>query len=91
MEIHLDSEDRIRINADEQFNFIDIYHEFYGNMSIDLHPGLHYIEIRRKDYQEKMFFFPKKSYKKDFDFGWWEDAEVVYSVNKVMDHIKNQY
>ena len=42
-----------------------------------------YIEIRKKDNQVAMFVFPKKGYKKEIDFGYWEDAEVVYSINEV--------
>ena len=42
-----------------------------------------YIEVRKKNNQIAMFLFKKKSDKKWTDLGYWEDAEVVYSINEV--------
>jgi hypothetical protein len=42
-----------------------------------------YIEIRKKQNQIAMFIFMKKSDKKHAKLEWWDDAEVVYSINEV--------
>jgi hypothetical protein len=57
----------------------------YESMAIDLFGSFSYIEIRQKENKIRVFSFQKKSYKKECDFGWWEDAEVVYAMNKRID------
>ena len=52
-------------------------------MAIDLHTAFQYIEVRRKDCQVRVFSFKKKSHKKECDFGWWSDAEVILAINEV--------
>ena len=83
MEIHLQVNDRFRIYGDyAQDNFVAISQFGYEAMAIDLHTAFQYIEIRRKDCQVRVFTFKKKSHKKECDFGWWEDAEVILAINE---------
>jgi hypothetical protein len=82
MQIKLHQKDHLRVYADyEEQNFIDLNQEEYESMSIDAFPTFHYIEIRKKEGQLRIYFFKKKSYKKECLFGWWEDAEVVFALN----------
>jgi len=84
MEIKLHGEDRVRIVCDhKENNFIDVERVAYESMCVDMHPHFHYIEVRKKSSQVRVFVFPKKSYKKECDFGWWEDAEVVLAITEV--------
>ena len=83
MHINLQGNDRFRINADhEEDNFTTISQFGYEAMAIDLHVAFQYIEIRRKQDQVRLFSFKKKSHKKECDFGWWEDAEVILAINE---------
>ena len=85
MEIRLNQKDRVRINADyEHNNFIDINQEEYESMSVDAYPPFHYIEIRKKEGHLRIYFFKKRSYKKECTFGWWEDAEVILAINETI-------
>lgn len=83
--LKLNAEQRIRVTGDyKENNFIDINsHKHEIGMSIDFHPCKQYIEIRKKEGWCRQFFFEKKSQKKYFDFGYWEDAEVIFSLNEV--------
>jgi len=83
--IKLDQTDRIRIYGDwKEDLFIDINgHKDELGMSIDLYPTMQYIEIRKKGGVCKLFLFEKKGNKKYYDFGFWEDAEVIFSINDV--------
>jgi len=86
MELRIYPKDRIRITSDYKGqNFIDTegMKDEIG-MSIDLYPSFHYIEMREKDGMIRVFLFQKKGLKKYYDFGYWKDAEVVYSLNKVI-------
>ena len=42
-----------------------------------------YLEIRKKQELTNCFFFENKRAKKEFDFGWWSDAEIIFSLNEV--------
>ncbi len=82
MDLTIRKEDNIRISSDyENNNFVDIRNVGYDSLAINLYPNFSYIEIREKQNQLRTFIFQKKSYKKECDFGWWEDAEVVFSRN----------
>ena len=84
MEINLQDSDRLRLHADfKQENFVNISKFGYEAMAIDLHTAFQYIEVRRKDCQVRVFSFKKKSHKKECDFGWWADAEVILAINEV--------
>ena len=82
MNLRLQHKESIRIVGDcKENNFIDVSGVGYESLAIDLFGTFQYIEIRKKETQLRVFTFIKKSYKKECDFGWWEDAEVVYSLN----------
>ena len=83
--LKLNSGERMRITADhKEDNFIDVrgLKEDTG-MSIEFYPTMQYIEIRKKGEVCKQFMFGKKGDKKYYDFGYWEDAEVIFSLNEV--------
>lgn len=77
--------ERIRITADYKDNsFIDVSgHKDELGMSIELYPTMQYIEIRKKGGVLRQFIFEKKGHKKYYDFGYWGDAEVIFSINEV--------
>ena len=83
--LRLNSEERMRITADyKENNFIDVCgHKDELGMSIEFYPTMQYIEIRKKGGVCKQFMFEKKGHKKHYDFGYWEDAEVIFSLNEV--------
>ena len=84
MEIKLQTDDRFRVDVSEGSfdNFINIQKAGYAGLAIDLFTGFQYVEIRKKEGILRVFTFPKKSMKKEYDFGFWVDAEVVYSINE---------
>ena len=83
MEIKLNQSDRFRVVCDhEKDNFIDIGQIGFEAMYVDLYTRFQYIEIRKKECVMRVFLFKKKSHKKECDFGWWADADVVYSINQ---------
>ncbi len=79
LELHQDQKIRVKTFAGP---YIDIRHIGYQSLSVALHGQCGYIEVRKKDREINVFQFPKKAYKKEYDFGWWEDAEVVFSYNE---------
>ena len=81
MVMELQNKDKIRIKT-YSGSFMDIFHINPESLAVDLYAFQGYIELRKKDRVFRLFQFPKKSYKKDHDFGWWEDAEVVFSHNE---------
>ena len=86
MEIRLYNKDRLRIKADtDGDNFINVSTDVnLESLTVDIYPIFHYIEMRLKNDTMQMFLFKKKSHKKHYDFGYFKDAEVVYSLNKVI-------
>ena len=89
MEINLNRDDWVRINGGSANtnNFIDIEKAGVSGLCVTLFSSFQYIEIRKKGDQLRVYTFPKKSHKKEFDFGEiWEDAEVVYSLNEQIMH-----
>ena len=82
METRLYHKERIRISVDHKHNtFVDVSHLNYECLSVDFY-AFNYHELRQKEDHIKMFSWDKKAYKKELDFGWWEDAEVVWSFNR---------
>lgn len=88
MEIKLQNEDRFRINGDygKLSNFIDISKAGFSGICTTLFTGFQYVEIRKKGDQLRIYTFPKKSHKKEYDFEHWEDSEVVFSLNEQIMH-----
>jgi len=83
MDIKLRGEDKISISADhKESNFIRVSAFGYDALAVDLHMSFQYIEVRKKLCQVRVFSFKKKSDKKDCDFGWWKDAEVILAINE---------
>jgi hypothetical protein len=75
----------MRISTSQGNNFVEIYGmDNEIGLMVDFFPTFHYIEIREKNGSMKTFLFNKKSMKKEHDFGWWADAEVVFSRNNVV-------
>ena len=84
MELRVYQSDSIRVVSDHaKQNFVDIRTMGSEEIIVDTYERFHYIEIRRKEGVQRVFLFKKKSDKKDYDFGFFEDAEVVYSCNEV--------
>ena len=83
MDIKLQREDSFRITADHRGNnFIDVAQVGYESMAVDLFAHFVYIEIRKKEDRLRVFTFAKKSLKKECDFGWWGNADVVFALNE---------
>ena len=88
MNITLNTDDNLRLQREcgNTSNFIDVCGAGYRGLGVTLFTGFQYVEVRKRDDQIKIFTFPKKSDKKDYDFGRWVDAEVVYSCNEQIMH-----
>jgi len=83
MNLRLYDKDRIRIDADHDGDmFIDISQDHYEGISIDIYSHFCMGEIRCKRGILKMFIFKGPEYRADYDFGYWADAEIVYSFEK---------
>lgn len=84
MEVTLHQNDSFRVSTDMRNNFIDVSAMTYeAGIKVQSYPTFHYIEMREKDDQIATFYFKTKGIKKEVDLGWWQDAEVVFSRNKV--------
>ena len=88
MDIKLNAQESIRIFTHDYngiSNFVDVTSlNDQSGLRVTNHSLVHqYIEIRRKSTQIAIFLFPRKSFKKYANLGWWSDAEVVYSINEV--------
>ena len=85
MELRLNSEQRIRLTTgSSKKNFVDVTGEkFELALGVSFLCSQTYFEVRKKDGQMKSFYFESKRHKKDFDFEWWSDAEVLFANNDV--------
>lgn len=86
MDVRLYSNQKVRIKTGhKENNFIDVES---GKdelvLTTEFYPSFHYIEIREKNNFMKTFLFEKKGHKKHYDFGFWEDAKVIFSKNDVL-------
>jgi len=81
MDLELFQKQRVRIKTGSG-PFVDAEHTGFASLGFIFHGQCGYIEIRMKKGDHKVFQFPRKAHKKECDFGWWEDAEVVYSYNR---------
>lgn len=83
MNIHLHSQERHRISTgssggiSQTFMDIESGKDQYG-ISVEAYT-MHRLEIRKKANVIKLFAFPKDEYYKDYDFGWWSDADVIWT------------
>jgi hypothetical protein len=81
MHVEINKSEKIRVET-YSGPFIDVTHVGYESLAVDIYGFLGYVELRKKDKRLRLFQFPEKSYKKDCDFEWWEDAEIVFSYNE---------
>lgn len=88
MDLRLYSKQSVRVKTHHSnLNFVDItsLDNEYALQVSNYSTSMQYIEIRRKNNSVAMFLFRKKSDKKEVDFGWWADAEVIIAINEVED------
>ena len=84
MELKLHSNQRIRVSTSDSYLDVEAIEHEIGLM-IDLYPNFtehapyKYIELREKKGWYRLFCFKCKSYKKDYDFNYWNDAKIVWS------------
>lgn len=85
METRLYSKEKLRVTTNpSKNNWIDIASgEWEQALEVSFLTSQQYLEIRKKDGQICSFYFESKRHKKDYDFGWWENAEVVFANNDV--------
>lgn len=86
MDLRLHSTDKIRlVTGSSKNNFIDCSAEYQEMaLTVSFLCSQTYMEIRRKANQVKTFYFESKRHKKEFEFGYWEDAEVIFAFNEVV-------
>lgn len=89
MELKLGNKESIRIITNQYSttteNFIDVK-ALPDQMGIEItnwSNNVQYTELRLKNNQLALLVYRKKGDKKYTDLGYWEDAEVVYSINEV--------
>lgn len=85
MDLKLYTGDYVRVYAKDEDHFIDVLIAPEDNtVIVDLYPRFYLIEIREKDHQVRIFSFKTELDKLDYYYGWWEDAEIIYSKNEVI-------
>jgi hypothetical protein len=90
MNLRLFHNDRVRLTADHKEDlFIDITQDHYEGLSIDIYPWFCIGEVRRRDNILRLFIFKNKTYREGYDFGWWKEAEIIYSFNSIREPEKN--
>lgn len=78
MDIKLSSREKFRATTNGGKSFIDIR---AGKDEMCLSASvyeMHFLQIRRKQREIKVFSFPSLVYYKEFDFEFWNDAEVIW-------------
>ena len=90
MEMILRAKDRVRLTSINEVicnSFIDVepLYDLAGGLgtSVDFYPIMGgqkgNFQIREKDGVVKAFHFEKAEYVKDYNFGWWNDANVIWT------------
>jgi hypothetical protein len=80
MEIKIRSNDSLRVNAGADSVFADIQGDkengqyILGVQFYDMHK----LQLREKQGSFKMFAIPNEWSFSNVDFGWWEDADIVW-------------
>ena len=77
MDIVLNGKDRVHMQTDLTGPEIDVERSAEDIISIDLYATNGIVEVRKKGTYYKVFQFLNSEYKKDFKYGWWDDAEVM--------------
>ena len=80
METKLESKDNLRISIDNSI-FIDVERFNHEILTTDFY-RFHKIEIRKKADNIRVFTFKDEEHFKEFDFGFWNDAEIIYKSEK---------
>lgn len=82
MKLDLSSGDRVRVSTNSNRAFFDSESE-QGEMclGVDFY-GMHYLEMREKSGDFRMFVFPNKEYSESFVFGYWANANIVWSYSR---------
>ena len=90
METKLNSTDRLRVTTGHtKNNYIDIEcGQWELALEVSFLASKQYMEIRKKSGHICSFYFESKRHKKEYDFKWWEDAEVIFSNNDVNTTLK---
>lgn len=86
MDLKLNSSDTIRLvtGSGSKKNFIDCSSECQEMaLTVSFLTSQCYMEIRRKSGQVKTFYFEHKTDINEFDFGYWNDAEVIFAFNEL--------
>jgi hypothetical protein len=78
MEIHIPSEQRLRVITNQKRIFIDASSAPHQEcLTVEFY-SFQKQQIRSKSGTFKMFVFQKDQDITDFDFGFWNDAEIVW-------------
>lgn len=78
MEIHIPSEERLRVSTNGKTIFADVDSApFQRSLTVEFY-NFQKQQIRFKMGVFKMFIFLEKDDISDFDFGFWDDAEIVW-------------
>lgn len=85
METRLYSKDTLRVttNHDKSIWLNIKSGTWEQSLEVSFYTSNLYIEVRKKEGQICSFYFESKRHKRDYDFGWWEDSEVVFANNDV--------
>ena len=84
MELSLNSNSRVRISTDSGDNWLDVKAgKNEDSLEVSFLVSQQYMEVRSKDGSICSFYFKSKRHKSYHDFGWWDDAEVVFANNQV--------
>jgi len=79
MELHLSSNQRIRVSTNSERIFFDSESgDCQSNLSADFYT-MHRIVIVEKVGVVKLFSFEKNYHIRDDDFGFWSDAKLVWT------------
>lgn len=78
MELRVSNGSRIRLKARKPF--VDVRGEDFGDaLSISLYDRLSFFQIRKKNEEIKLFIFNDEEQVNEFDFGFFSDAEILFS------------
>lgn len=78
MQVHIPSEQRLRVSTNGEKVFVDASSApFQECLTVEFYSFQKQI-IKSKGGTFKMFVFTKEQDPNDFDYGFWSDAEIVW-------------
>lgn len=78
MKVSLTSNDRIRVSTNGDRMFADVSAaNFQESLTIEFYSFAKQI-IMKKDNTYKLFIFEKNQDETDFDYGFWNDGDIVW-------------